>query len=133
MSQENVEILRRSLEAFDRRDRTAWLALREQDCAVVTDRYWPEAEPIVGGDAAWEFYVKVFEAFDRISIGDAELVDAGTDKVMAHQRHDARGSASGADVEINYWAVITFRNGRVVRDEWFADQGEALEAAGLSE
>jgi len=44
-----------------------------------------------------------------------------------------RGRASGADVEINYWIVITFRAGRVVRDQWFANRAEALEAAGLSE
>jgi ketosteroid isomerase-like protein len=44
-----------------------------------------------------------------------------------------RGGASGADVEIKYWIVVTFREGRIARDQWFADREEALEAAGLSE
>jgi ketosteroid isomerase-like protein len=52
---------------------------------------------------------------------------------LVHQRSDARGRASGAAVEIDYWAVITFREGRIVRDQWFADRAEALEAAGLRE
>jgi ketosteroid isomerase-like protein len=55
------------------------------------------------------------------------------DKVLVHWRHDVRGRASGADVEINYWIVVTFREGRIARDQWFADRAEALEAAGLQE
>src|SRR5215218_8388832 len=132
MSEKNVEILRQQYEAFDRRDRVEWLALRDEDCEVVTDRYWPEAGLISGDIAAWEFYTGIFEAFDQAPVGIPELVDAGTDKVLAHLRHEARGSASGADVEVNYWVVVTFRSGRTVRDEWFADRTEALEAAGLA-
>ena len=86
-----------------------------------------------GREAAWEFYVKVAEAFEQLPAGDAELVDAGADKVLVHWRHETRGRASGAEVEINYWIVTTFREGRIARDQWFADRGEALEAAGLSD
>ena len=44
----------------------------------------------------------------------------------------AEGQAARV-VEVNYWVVITFRDGKVLRDEWFADRAEALEAVGLSE
>ena len=94
---------------------------------------WPEVDAIRGREPAWDFYVKVAEAFERRPVADVELVDAGADKVLVHQRHDARGRASGADVEINYWVVVTLREGKVLRDEWFADRGAALEAAGLEE
>jgi ketosteroid isomerase-like protein len=60
-------------------------------------------------------------------------VDAGADKVLAHQRHEAHGQRSGAEVEVDYWLVITFREGRIVRDEWFSTRDAALEAAGLRE
>ena len=33
----------------------------------------------------------------------------------------------------SFWVVLTFRRGKVLRQEWFADRAEALEAAGLSE
>jgi ketosteroid isomerase-like protein len=53
MSQENAEAVRQSLEAFDRRDRAAWLATRDdRDFEVVTDRYWPEADAVRGREAA---------------------------------------------------------------------------------
>ena len=54
-------------------------------------------------------------------------------KVVANQRRQMRGKASGADMVWSYWVVFTFRNGRVLRFEWFRDRAEALEAAGLSE
>jgi ketosteroid isomerase-like protein len=48
-----------------------------------------------------------------------------------NNRRDARGRASGANVEFSYWIVVTFRSGKQIRLEWFADRAEALEAAGL--
>jgi ketosteroid isomerase-like protein len=134
MSEENVEAVRKSIEAFDRRDGAAWLATRDdQDYEVIPSAMWPEADAVRGREAAWEFYVKIAEAFERLPVADAELVDAEADKVLVHWRSDVRGRTSGADVEINYWIVIAFREGGIVRDLWFADRAEALEAAGLSE
>jgi ketosteroid isomerase-like protein len=133
MSEQHVETVRDSVDAFDRRDRAAWLASRDQDCEVVASRYWPEADAVRGREAAWEFYVKVVEPFERYPVRNSELVDAGADKVLVHLQNDVRGLASGAEVEINYWVVVTFREGRIVRDEWFADRAEAFEAAGLAE
>jgi ketosteroid isomerase-like protein len=133
MSEENVEKMRQSLDAFDRGDRDAWLALRDQDHEIITSAAWPEAGAIRGREAAWEFYAEVAGAFDRPTFGGAELMDAGADKVLAHQRSEVRGRASGAEVELDYWVVISFREGKMIRDEWFSDRAEALEAAGLRE
>jgi ketosteroid isomerase-like protein len=93
---------------------------------------WPDARAIRGGEAGWNFYLDVAQI---LSLGRAhvEFVDAGGDKVLGHQRQAGRGQRSGADVEVDYWRVITFRDGKILRDEWFTDRAEALEAAGLSE
>ena len=135
MSQENVEIARQAGEAIDRRDRTAWLALHHDDCEVVAMDDWPEPG-VRGAEAAWNFYGTVFDALDRVGrsgIGDLELVDAGADKVLVHLRNDLSGGESGAGVQFNYWVVVTLRQGKIVREHWFADRAEALEAAGLRE
>jgi hypothetical protein len=76
MSQENVEKMRQQLDAFDRRDRGAWLALRVPDCEVIPSAMWPEADAVRGREPAWDFYVMVVEAFEPLSVEDAEL-DAG--------------------------------------------------------
>jgi hypothetical protein len=52
---------------------------------------------------------------------------------LVHQQSVVRGRASGADVELDYWVVVTFREAKIIRDEWFADRAGALEAAGLQE
>jgi hypothetical protein len=43
------------------------------------------------------------------------------------------GEESGIEGELESSQVITFRNGKVVMNEYFWDHQEALEAAGLSE
>jgi ketosteroid isomerase-like protein len=60
-----------------------------------------------------------------------ELRDAGGDKVMAVLREQARGRASGLNVERRSGWVITFRGGKVLGFEIFLDPADALEAVGL--
>jgi ketosteroid isomerase-like protein len=132
MSEENVELARQALEALTRRDRATWLALCAEDFEVVPIREWPEPG-VRGAEAAWDFYLKVFDAFEQFPADDAEVVDAGGDKVLVHYRVDLSGVGSGAGVEFDYWNVVTIRQRRGLRNEWFADRAEALEAAGLRE
>jgi ketosteroid isomerase-like protein len=134
MSQENIELFRRVMEALVRRDRAAWLALHDEDVELVPIREWPEPE-VRGREAAWDFMVRLIDAFEPISIADehVDLVDAGADKILVHQRYPFRGRGSGAEVEFEYWLVVTIQRGKVVRGQWFVDRGEALEAAGLQE
>ncbi len=137
MSQENVEAARQAIDAANRDDRAAWLALHDQDCEVVPSRLWPEPEVIRGREAAWEFYanfIRTLEGFaEPIVVGDAEIVDAGADKLLIRLRHPMGSGMSEAGVEASSWDVVTFREGRIVREEWFLDRAEALEAAGLRE
>jgi ketosteroid isomerase-like protein len=134
MSQENVETMRRSLDAFDRRDRNAWLVSRHPHVEVVPAGVWPEADVIRGPEAAWDFYVAALDAFEASTFADeVELVDSGADKVLLHYRQAVRGKTSGAKVEFVFWVVVTFREGKIVRDHWFVDQADALEAVRLRE
>ena len=132
MSEENVELARRALDALRRRDRDTWFAVHDEDFEVVPIREFPEAG-VRGPAAAWDFYLEAMEPFEQVPVDTAELVDAGADKVLIHQRYDVRGRESGADVPFDYWLVATIRQGKVLRTQWFADRAEALEAAGLSE
>ena len=133
MSRDNVEVLRRSLDAFNRGDKTAWLALFDPDVEMVPAREWPESAPIRGAEAIWDFYVAVTSTWDGGLNEFGELIESRADTVVANNRRAARGKASGAGVEFSYWTVSTFRSGKTVRVEWFADRAEALEAAGLRE
>jgi ketosteroid isomerase-like protein len=132
MSEQNVEVVRQAMQAVERRDRTAYLALHDDDFEVVNIRDFPEPG-VRGPEAAWDFYMTIADAFERVPIADAELVDAGADKVLVHPRYGLCGRRSGADVKFDYSFVATVRQGRILRMQWFADRSEALEAAGLEE
>jgi ketosteroid isomerase-like protein len=133
MSQDNLDAIRRCLDAFNRRDKAAWIAVCDPEIENFPAREWPEGAPIRGAEAIWEFFVKANEAWEEGSYEWGEPIDAGSDKVVAHQSAELQGKTSGAVIAWSYWVVCTFRNGRVLRFEWFADRAEALEAAGLSE
>jgi hypothetical protein len=50
---------------------------------------------------------------------------------LAHVRQERRDS--GAQLEVAEQNLWTLAGGKVIRDEWFHDQQQALEAAGLEE
>ena len=126
---ENVKRVRELLDAANRRDRAAWFALCDADLEHVPSRDWPESVPVRGREAAWDFFMGVLAAFDG-AVGEAgELLDVPPDRVVLHSRAHGRGTASGAEVDWSYWVVLTFRDGKMIRSEWFADRAEALAAA----
>jgi ketosteroid isomerase-like protein len=130
MSEANVQTLRGGLEAFNRRDKAAWIAICDPEIVNFPPREWPENAPIRGAESIWDFYVEAVQAWDAGSFEWGEFLDAGTDRIVANQVRTMRGKASGASVAWSYWVVFTFRDGKVLRSEWFADRAKALEAAG---
>jgi len=135
VSQENVEALRQGLEAVNRRDKAAWLAACDPDLENIPPSDWPESEPIRGSGLVYDFYVEAQDAWGDESspYTHVELIDAGADTVAAQVSAEVRGNASGASVPWSYWQVVTFRDGKALRIEWFADRAEALKAVGLEE
>ncbi len=86
-----------------------------------------------GPDEVKRFWEGLDEIFEELRLEPQEFVDAG-DHVATRLRFYGRGKASGVEVEEEmYHQVATFHAGRMVRIEYFADWGEALEAAGLRE
>ena len=107
VSQQNIESMPRSADAFNRSDRPAWLAEFDPAVEMVPAREWPESEAIRGAEAVWDFYAEVTAASEEASFGFGEIIDAGAGKLVANLRREARGKASGAGVEFSYWIVGT--------------------------
>jgi ketosteroid isomerase-like protein len=72
---------------------------------------------------------KMFEAWE-VWAAEPEELRADGDRVAVLVRYRARGRGSGAEVEGRESALFTFRDGRVVRYEWFHGEGDAFEALG---
>ena len=61
-----------------------------------------------------------------------EMIDMGA-KVLVIGQIAVRGKGSGVRVSGPLIVLDTFRAGRIVREQFFNDRAEALEAAGLSD
>jgi ketosteroid isomerase-like protein len=131
MSQENVEWVRRSHDHFGR---TGEPFLEAMDPAVeVYDHDIPDASnPYRGFDGVDRWLSDFAESWDRYELQIERILDGG-DQVVSLFRINAVGASSGVAVERGDAMVWTFRDGRVTRIDYFNDQHEALEAAGLSE
>jgi ketosteroid isomerase-like protein len=61
-----------------------------------------------------------------------ELIDAG-DQVVVVGRDYARRERGASEVRLTFAGVWTFRDGRPIRAEFYADRAEGLASAGLAE
>jgi ketosteroid isomerase-like protein len=93
---------------------------------------WLEENEFRGLDAYAGFLARWVEPYEEWEIGYEDLVDGGSDKVVAvvHQRGRLQGSDSW--VEMHYGIVYTVADGHVRRAQVYATPDEALSAVGLS-
>ena len=131
MSQENVELVRRRLDAVNRGDLDALVELTDPD-AIWWDRPDdPGAGPHRGRDAGLQHLAEILKHVDLQAHPD-EFIDAG-DSVVVGLRLTGRGRASGADFEEHEFHVFTLRDGKVTEQREYRERKEALKAVGLAE
>ena len=86
-----------------------------------------------GPEEVKRFWRGLDETFEELRLDPQEAVDGG-DRVAVRLRFYGRGKGSGAELDTEmYHQVTTFRDGTMVRIEYFTSWSEALEAAGLRE
>ena len=133
MSQENLDALRRSNQAFNAGDLDRALDLWDPQAVYYERPGTPldTAEVLRGLDqnrASLTSYVTEFPDFhSEID----ELVDAG-DKVICLQRWTGTGRGSGLSIDLEEAIVFTFENRKITEGRVYPDRASALEAAGLS-
>ena len=128
MSQQNIELVRESLEAFERGDLDGALANAHPD--LVSTRVHPDGAVFHGPDGFRQLLADWLEGFSEASFWSGDYIDAG-DRVIVHQHQRGRGAGSGALVDGDFWLVYAFAEGKVIRLDIYADKDEALEATGL--
>ncbi len=132
MSQENVDKTREFIAAYNRRDFEAAVASFDPEIDFVLPAR-QSSDSGRGPDEVIRFFEGIDETMEELTLEPQEYVDAG-DRVATRLRHRGRGRESGVliDEEL-YHQVATFRDGKIVRMEYFTDWGDALKAAGLEE
>jgi ketosteroid isomerase-like protein len=129
MSQANVEAIRRSNAAFNRRDRAAAFADYHEDVELRDLQHSPDAPERLRGRAAVTAYLEQWEdAFDEFTAEIEEYIDAGN-SVVAVTHWRARGKESGLQLDQRTAEVFEFAHGKVIRATMgYATKAEALQA-----
>jgi SnoaL-like domain len=129
MSQENVEIARRTWEDILFADDPSEMVGPGFE---VHDHDLPDAVVYYGPDGVEKWGDRWREAWDDWEIDNEEYIDAG-DQIVVTARMWARGKGSGLTVHRREGLVLSIRHGEAVRLDYFSSRAEALEAVGLSE
>jgi ketosteroid isomerase-like protein len=133
MSQANVEIVRRAIDARNRGDRAAAFADVAPDIEFdfsASAGHW--AGIYRGVEEITRFWDRLSEAFSELSWEPHEFIDAG-DAVVVPMRFRARGRESGVETVSRGAGVYWLKDGKCVRYRHCQSRAEALEAVGLRE
>jgi ketosteroid isomerase-like protein len=129
MAQENVEVVRQMLWAFEN-DADAFESLLSPD--GVWFPFEDNHSPTHGIDGAMKTRRRWLDAWDEVRT-DLEDVAAKDENVVASVHMIGRGKASGVEVDVRIHFHFKVRDGKVVYTCEHLDKAQALEAAGLSE
>jgi ketosteroid isomerase-like protein len=131
MSQENVEMVRAALDAYNRGDLEAAL----KDAVPEFELDWMRAVGPQRGvyklDQTRAFLLDFLEVFESTRVVPDEFIEAG-DQVVVPQTGYIRGR-DGIEATARITLVWTFRDGAIVRICLYQQKQAALEAAGVLE
>jgi ketosteroid isomerase-like protein len=136
MSEENVEVVRAQIDAYNRGDYDAALALLDEE----VEWHVPEvaaldapASGIVQGRArVAEQFARWLEAWETHAFQVTDALSRGDDVFIAGLQV-GRGRHSGLYIRVPTFHVFTVRDQKIVAMRAFPERAEALEAAGLRE
>ncbi len=129
MSQKNVEIVRKFIDAWQR-DSDAMIKYLHPyiEWAPVEESHTPSH----GHDGARRLREGWLDNWEEHQLDVEEVLDKG-DQVVVAQRLRGRGKLSGVEAELVHYSQFTVRNGRITQIYEPSVRADALEAAGLSE
>ncbi len=134
MSREKVEIAKRVVDAYNRRDVDALFA----DLATPDFEWYPaliralDGGGIRGREGVERFALDTEENWEELLIVAEEFRDLG-DRVLLLGRMKGRGKGSGVPVDQPFASILDFSGDRIRRNRVYLDRAEGLQAAGLSE
>jgi ketosteroid isomerase-like protein len=134
MSQANVEIVRRSLDAYNAGDIDASLSYFAADMEGFPDASaFPEAAPLHGREEYRRWVEEIDSPWVSAQNVTREVFAVGDDRVVHRGDWGGEGVASGIETASSVTGIFTIRDGLISRVHWFFDHDKALKAVGLAE
>jgi ketosteroid isomerase-like protein len=133
MSEKNVEVVRRSIDAFSRGDLEGVLGTLAPEFKMRPSGRFGDTAAVYRGHQGWVDFWNTFQAaWEHITISIERLEDLD-DRVLTLGTMNGRGRGSGVGVKAEAAWLHTVREDLIVGLLTFASWKEALEAAGLQE
>jgi ketosteroid isomerase-like protein len=133
MSRENVELVRRAYDTFNRRDLEAFLELMDTDVEFIPfERALEGGGAYQGHSGVRRWWEDSFAVVPDLQVEPHEVRDLG-DWTVTQGRLRGQGAESGARFDRVLWHVAQWRNRKQVWWSAFATEAEALEVVGLRE
>jgi ketosteroid isomerase-like protein len=133
MSEENLEIVRKLIAAWNEHDEALGASY------LADEIEWAPAGPAAvdrvvyrGREECARGFAAVWETWEEFRFREAEVRDLG-DSVLWLGRVQMRGRASQLELDQEFANYVELRGGKVIRLRAYLSWEEALEAAGLSE
>lgn len=131
MSEENVAIVKRSIDAVNRRDLDAYAALITPDFELIPAMTGFTGVSFRGREGFGRYLEELGDTWEEFQVVAEELRDLDA-MVLVFMRLEARGRGSGVPVTARQAFICDFRGGKISRTRSYLDHGEALRAAGLA-
>jgi ketosteroid isomerase-like protein len=133
VSQENVELVRRLVDAAARRDMATMLSLYDPDVVLTNFANAPDSAPYIGHSGIRKWDEDVRDAIGDYRFVADEFIDVDENRVIVVGRICGQGRESGITVEIAVSGVLTLARARIVEVRAYETKSEALKAVGLEE
>jgi len=131
MSQENVEVVKANIDAYNREDWDAFFKDRAPGFELDFSRAVGPWRGVFGPDEARRIVEEYNETWESVRMEPHEFIEAGDLVVMPGTQHlKGRG---GIEVVVRSTNVWTIRNGAIERVSMYQEKEDALEDLGLSE
>jgi ketosteroid isomerase-like protein len=132
VSQENVEIVRRSLEGFRAGDYDRATSEFEPYAEWHNTDAFPGPKVCSGIEEIREFWKALMDTYDREGMHLDNFAQAGN-TVVVRIHEWGTGKASGVPIDIRWAPVYELRDRKIVSVKVHGNWDKALEAVGLSE
>jgi ketosteroid isomerase-like protein len=131
MSQENVEVITRMFDAWNRGDMDALADVFDAEVEVRPALSTFLASPVYRGhDGVVAWYAETFEPWAQMTAEPRGFVDAG-DRMVVVVGLSARVPGGEVDMDAEIAHVVTVREGRIVQLDGYDRPEAALTAVGL--
>jgi ketosteroid isomerase-like protein len=135
VSEENVALARKAIDALNRGDFDASLAFLSPDVV------WEALEGVAGiaelyrGRAEVREWIALMleDTEEGIHAAIEQMADLGDDRVFVGVVLTARRRGSGVPFQYRTWQIVRFADGLITRRQVFWTRAEALKTAGLRE